>query len=75
MNPQLVELITSFFLKVYKINFFFVGTTHSMPVITTAFDTDFFDESLMESDRIESPCKRKCRKEKTLYFKNFILCI
>jgi hypothetical protein len=34
-----------------------------MPVITTAFDQDFFDEPLIESDRIESPCKRKCRKK------------
>ncbi len=35
-----------------------------MPVISTAFDPDFFDEPLIDSDRIESPCKRKCRKEK-----------
>ncbi len=34
-----------------------------MSVISTAFDPDFFDESLMESDRIESSCKRKCSKK------------
>ncbi len=33
-----------------------------MPVISTAFDDDFFDESVIETDRIESPCKRKCSK-------------
>lgn len=33
-----------------------------MPVISTAFDPDFFDEPLIESDKIESPCKRKCSK-------------
>ena len=38
-----------------------------MPVITTAFDADFFDEPVIESDRIESPCKRKCSK------KNFVM--
>jgi hypothetical protein len=39
-----------------------IGTTHSMPVIFTAFDDGFFDEPVIESDRIESPCKRKCRE-------------
>ena len=33
-----------------------------MPLISTAFDEDYFDESVTETDRIESPCKRKCRK-------------
>jgi hypothetical protein len=33
-----------------------------MPVISTAFDDDYFDESMLETDRIESPCKRKCSK-------------
>jgi hypothetical protein len=47
-----------------------IGTTHSMPVITTAFDQDFFDEPLIESDRIESPCKRKCSKKKKDSIKN-----
>jgi hypothetical protein len=36
-----------------------------MPVISTAFDDDLFDDSMIElDDRIESPCKRKCSKEK-----------
>jgi hypothetical protein len=40
-----------------------------MPVISTAFDQDFFDEPLIDSDRIESPCKRKCsKKKKTKFF-------
>jgi hypothetical protein len=39
-----------------------------MPVITTAFDQDFFDEPLIESDRIESPCKRKCSKQQRKEF-------
>jgi hypothetical protein len=46
-----------------------------MPVISTAFDDDFFDESVIESDdRIESPCKRKCSKNTKKYFKekNFL---
>jgi hypothetical protein len=40
-----------------------------MPVISTAFDDDFFDEPAIETDRIESPCKRKCSKNitKSLY--------
>jgi hypothetical protein len=46
----------------------FVGTTHSMSVISTAFDNDFFDEPLIESDRIESPCKRKCSKKNMFIF-------
>ena len=33
-----------------------------MPVISTAFDEDYFDEPVIEADRVESPCKRKCRK-------------
>lgn len=33
-----------------------------MPVLTTAFDQDFFQEPLIEYDQIESPCKRKCSK-------------
>jgi hypothetical protein len=41
-----------------------------MPVISTAFDQDFFDEPLIESDRIESPCKRKCRKNENYFFLN-----
>jgi len=45
-----------------------------MPFISTAFDDDFFDESVIETDRIESPCKRKCSKyinkdfEKKIFF-------
>ena len=35
-----------------------------MPVvISTAFDDDFFDEPVIESDLNESPCKRKCSKK------------
>ncbi len=49
-------------------SFFFKCTTHSMPVIQTAFDDDFFDEPEIESDRIESPCKRKCSKNINEYF-------
>ena len=37
-----------------------LGTTHSMPVLLTAFDEDFFNEPVIDSDRIESPCKQKC---------------
>ncbi|CAF1371214.1 unnamed protein product [Rotaria sordida] len=44
-----------------------IGTTHSMPVISTAFDTDFFNEPLIESDRNESPCKRKCKCDMNIY--------
>ncbi|CAF1153423.1 unnamed protein product [Rotaria sp. Silwood1] len=44
-----------------------IGTTHSMPVISTAFDTDFFDEPLIEADRNESPCKRKCKCDMNIY--------
>ncbi|CAF1169312.1 unnamed protein product [Adineta steineri] len=44
-----------------------IGTTHSMSVISTAFDEDFFDEPLIESDRIESPCKRKCKCDMNIY--------
>jgi hypothetical protein len=53
-----------------KMLFMNLGTTHSMPVISTAFDEDFFDEPVIESDRIESPCKRKCSKmnKKMSYF-------
>lgn len=41
-----------------------------MPVITTAFDQDFFEEPLTDTDRSESPCKRKCRKrERFEYFR------
>ena len=36
-----------------------------MPVISTAFDDDFFDEPVIQSDRIESPCKRKCSKQRS----------
>ena len=43
-----------------------LGTSHAMPVILTAFDADFFEENLIESDRIESPCKRKCRKNNSI---------
>ena len=41
------------------------GTSHSMPMLTTAFDQDFFEESTLEFDQIESPCKRKCSKERS----------
>ncbi|CAF3587020.1 unnamed protein product [Rotaria socialis] len=44
-----------------------IGTTHSMPVISTAFDPDFFDEPLIESDKNESPCKRKCKCDMNIY--------
>jgi len=56
------------FVCVKYIELIFVGTTHSMSVISTAFDNDFFDEPLIESDRIESPCKRKCSKKKICLF-------
>jgi hypothetical protein len=44
-----------------------------MPVITTAFDEDFFDEPVIESDRIESPCKRKCSKKNVLYLGSVLI--
>ncbi|CAF0922566.1 unnamed protein product [Rotaria sordida] len=44
-----------------------IGTTHSMPVILTAFDDDFFDEPILESDRAESLCKRKCKCDMNIY--------
>ncbi len=56
------------FVCVKYIELIFVGTTHSMSVISTAFDNDFFDEPLTESDRIESPCKRKCSKKNMFSF-------
>ena len=34
-----------------------------MPVLLTAFDEDFFNEPVIDSDRIESPCKQKCSKK------------
>lgn len=41
-----------------------IGTTPSAPVLFTAFDQGFFEEQpLIESDRIESPCKKKCSKQ------------
>ncbi|CAF4946202.1 unnamed protein product [Rotaria sp. Silwood1] len=44
-----------------------IGTTHSMPVISTAFDDDTFDEFALESDRVESPCKRECKCDMNIY--------
>lgn len=38
-----------------------------MPVVTTAFDRDFFAESTLEFDQIESPCKLKCSKNRSEY--------
>src|SRR5579871_4827088 len=42
-----------------------------MPVISTAFDDDFFDEPVIEADRSQSPCKKKCSKNTTT--KKYIL--
>ncbi|CAF3217327.1 unnamed protein product [Rotaria socialis] len=44
-----------------------IGTSHSMPVISTAFDDDSFDELTAESDRVESPCKRDCKCDMNIY--------
>jgi hypothetical protein len=43
-----------------------------MPVISTAFDDDVFDEPALHSDRIESKCKRKCSKILNLKINFFI---
>lgn len=44
-----------------------IDTSHSLPVISTAFDDDYFDESVIEQEEIESPCKRKCRCDENFY--------
>jgi len=49
-----IKLLNCFFL-------FVEDTSHSLPIISTPFDDDFFDESVIEQEEIiESPCKRRC---------------
>ena len=38
----------------------FSGTTHSMPVISTPFDDDFYDEPVIQADFIDKPCEKTC---------------
>ena len=33
-----------------------------MPAILSAFEDDFYDDSVIEPEQIESPCKRECSK-------------
>jgi len=44
-----------------------IGTTHSMPAILSAFEDDFYDDSVIEPEQIESPCKRECKCDMNIY--------
>ncbi|CAF1337204.1 unnamed protein product [Adineta ricciae] len=44
-----------------------IGTTHSMPVISTPFDDDFYDEPVIQADPIDKPCEETCRCDMNIY--------
>ncbi|CAF1631180.1 unnamed protein product [Adineta ricciae] len=44
-----------------------IGTTHSMPVISTPFDDDFYDEPVIQADLIDKPCEETCRCDMNIY--------
>ncbi|UJR31627.1 hypothetical protein I4U23_019109 [Adineta vaga] len=44
-----------------------IGTTHSMPVISTPFDDDFFDEPVIQADLVDKPCEQTCKCDMNIY--------
>lgn len=44
-----------------------------MPAILSAFEDDFYDDSVIEPEQIESPCKRECSKIKNGHVRSFLL--